>query len=104
MVLIGNINHKALWDRGAGRCVMPYDCYQNIPTKYKSELFASKLKIKAANGTYIKNNGKCDITFVIGDEIVYISFPLLTPVISTDYIRVQFFQSIPHRHLVGSTK
>ena len=31
MVLIGNRNHKALWDTCAGRCVMSYDCYQNIP-------------------------------------------------------------------------
>ena len=51
MVLIGNRNHKALWDTGASRCVMSYDCYQNITTKYKTELFGSKIKIKAANGT-----------------------------------------------------
>ena len=35
---------------------------------------------------------------------VYISFSLLRPVISTGYIGVQFCQSIPHRHLVGSIK
>ena len=51
MVKIGNRNHKALWDTGAGRCVMSYDCYQNIPTKFKTELFCNKIKIKASNGT-----------------------------------------------------
>ena len=74
MVLIGNRNNKAIWDTGAGRCVMPYDCYQNLPIKYKTKLSDSKIKIKAANGTYIKN-GECDITFVIGDE--RFTFPFL---------------------------
>ena len=25
---------KALWDSGAGKCVISFDWYQNIPTKY----------------------------------------------------------------------
>ena len=39
-----------------------------IPEKYKKELFANSIKIKAANGTIIKNNGECDITFRMGTE------------------------------------
>ena len=33
MVLIENRHHKALWDSGAGKCVISCDCYQTIPTK-----------------------------------------------------------------------
>ena len=33
LVLIGNIHHKALWDSGAGKCVISFDCYKSIPTK-----------------------------------------------------------------------
>ena len=54
---------------------MSYDCYQSIPQKYNTELFDSRIRIKAANDIYIKNNGKCDITFVIGDE--RFEFPFL---------------------------
>ena len=68
MVLIGNICHEALRDLGAGKCVISFDCYQSIPTKYKPELYPSSIKIKAANGTFITNKGECDLTFVIGDE------------------------------------
>ena len=50
MVLIGNRHHKALWDSGAGKCVISFDCYQSIPTKYKTILYPSSIKIKAANG------------------------------------------------------
>ena len=46
MVLVGNIHHKALWDSGAGKCVICFDCYQSIPTKYKNELYPSNIKIK----------------------------------------------------------
>ena len=75
MVLLGNRQHKALWDSGAGKCVMSFDCYQSIPTKYKTELYPSRIKIKAANGTFITNKGECDLTFVIGDE--RLTFPFL---------------------------
>ena len=54
MFLIGNRHQNALWNSGAGRCVMSYDCYQIIPKKYKTELFDSRIRIKAINGTYIK--------------------------------------------------
>ena len=75
MVLLGNRHHKALWDSGAGKCVMSFNYYQNIPTKYKTELYPSRIKIKAANGTFITNKGECDLTFVIGNE--RFTFPFL---------------------------
>ena len=75
MVFMGNRHHKALWDSGAGKCVMSFDCYQSIPTKYKTELYPSRIKIKAANSTFITNKGECDLTFVIGDE--RFTFPFL---------------------------
>ena len=68
MVLIGIDTTKALWDSGAGKCVVSFDCYQSIPTKYKTELYPSRIKIKATNGTFITNKGECDLTFMIGDE------------------------------------
>ena len=52
-----------------------FDCYQSIPTKYKTELYPSSIKIKAANGTLITNKGECDLTFVIGDK--RFTFPFL---------------------------
>ena len=51
MVFMGNRHHEALWDSSAGKCVMSFDCYQSIPTKYKTELYPSRIKIKGANGT-----------------------------------------------------
>ena len=59
-------SHKALWDSGAGQCVLSFDCYKAIPAKYKIDLFTSPIKIKAANGTMIENKGKCNLTFKIG--------------------------------------
>ena len=75
MVLIGNRHKKALWDSCAGKCVISFDCYQSIPIKYKTEVYPSIIKIKAANGTVITNKGECDLTFVIGDE--KFTFPFL---------------------------
>ena len=37
--------------RGQFKCVLSFDCYNAIPAKYKSDLFTSPIKIKAANGT-----------------------------------------------------
>ena len=65
MVLVGNRHHKALWDSGAGKCVISFNCYQSTPTKYKTELNPSRIKIKAASGTFITNKGECDLTFAI---------------------------------------
>ena len=67
--------HKVLWDSGACKCVLSLESYQMIPDKYKTDLFSSNIKIKAANGTIIKNNGECDITFRMGTE--KFTFPFL---------------------------
>ena len=67
---------QALWDSGAGKCVMSFDCHQSIPMKYKTELYPSRIKIKAANGTFITNKGECDLTFVIDDK--RFTFPFLS--------------------------
>ena len=45
----GKKAHKALWDSGACKCVLSLESYKMIPEKYKTELFASSIKIKAAN-------------------------------------------------------
>ena len=66
LIKIGNRNHKALWDSGAGKCVISYDKYKTIPEKLKTQLSSSKIMIKAANGSTIENKGECDITFKIG--------------------------------------
>ena len=71
----GKRSHKALWDSGAGQCVLSFDCYNAIPAKYKTDLFTSPIKIKAANGTLIENKGECDITFKIGS--IKFTFPFL---------------------------
>ena len=72
---IGARNHKALWDSGAGRCIMSYDCYNSLHPKYKTELFPSSVRIKASNGTFIANKGECDITLKINNE--RFTFPFL---------------------------
>ena len=59
---------KALWDSGAGRCVISYECYNEISPKFKSDLFTCDIRLKAANGTFIRNNGECEIPFKIGQE------------------------------------
>ena len=66
LIKIGERNYKALWDSGAGKCVISYDKYKTIPEKLKTQLFPSKILIKAANGSMIENKGECDITFKIG--------------------------------------
>ena len=53
----GKITHKALWDSGACKCVLSLESYNMIPDKYKTDLFPSSIKIKAANGTIIDNSG-----------------------------------------------
>ena len=60
MVLIGNRHQKVLCKSGAGKCVISFDCYQSIPTKFKTELYPSCIKTKAVNGTFITNKGECD--------------------------------------------
>ena len=65
LIKIGERNYKALWVSGAGKCVISYDKYKTIPEKLKTQLFPSKILIKAANGSVIENKGECDITFKI---------------------------------------
>ena len=36
--------------------------------KFKSDLFTSDIRLKAANGTFIRNKGECEISFKIGKE------------------------------------
>ena len=55
----GKKTHRALLDSGACKCVLFLESYQMIPDKYKTDLFSSNIKIKAANGTMTKNNGEC---------------------------------------------
>ena len=68
MVSAGKRSFKALWDSSAGRCVISYECYNKIAPKFKSDLFTSDIRLKAANGTFIRNKGECEISFKIGQE------------------------------------
>ena len=68
MVNAGKRSFKALWDSGAGRCVISHECYNKISPKFKSDLFTSDIRLKAANGTFIRNKGECEISFKIGQE------------------------------------
>ena len=71
----GKKTHKALWDSGACKCVLSLESYKMIPDKYRTDLFSSNIKIKAANRAIIKNNGECDIPFRMGTE--KFTFPFL---------------------------
>ena len=75
ITMIGDRSQKALWDSGAGRCIISYDCYSSLHPKYKAELFPSSVKIRAANGTCIPNRGECDVTFKMNKE--RFTFPFL---------------------------
>ena len=68
MVNAGKRSFKALWNSGAGRCVISYECYNKISPKFNSDLFTSDIRLKAANGTFIRNKGECEISFKIGQE------------------------------------
>ena len=65
---INNRSQKALWDLGACRGVISFDYYNSLHHQYKTELFQVKIRIKAANGTFITNEGESDITLRINDE------------------------------------
>ena len=75
ITVIGDRSQKALWDSGAGRCIISYDCYNSLHPKYKMELSPSSVKIRAANGMFIPNKGECDVTFKINKE--RFTFPFL---------------------------
>ena len=66
MVNAGKRSFKALWDSGTGRFVISYEYYNKISPKFKSDLFTSDIRLKAANGTFIRNKGECEISFKIG--------------------------------------
>ena len=68
MVNAGKRSFKALWDSGAGRCVISYECYNKILPKFRSDLFISDIRLKTTNGTFITNKGECEISFKIGQE------------------------------------
>ena len=72
---IGNRSQKALWDSGAGRCIISYDCYNSLHPKYRTELFPSSVRIRATNRTFIANKDECDITLKINGE--RFTFPFL---------------------------
>ena len=75
ITVIGDGSQKTLWDSGAGRCIISYDCYNCLHAKYKMELFPISMKISAANSTFIPNKGECDVTFKINKE--RFTFPFL---------------------------
>ena len=75
ITVIGARNQKALWDSGAGRCIISYDCYNRLHPKYKTELFLSSVRIRTNNGAFISNRGECDVTFKINKE--RFTFPFL---------------------------
>ena len=92
---IGNRDQKALWDSGAGRCVISYVCYNRLHPKYKTELFSSQIRIGAANGTSVPNKGECDIAFEIAG--VGFTFPFLcSDQLSQDMILGLNFQKAYH--------
>ena len=80
ITMIGARSQKALWDSGAGRCIISYNCYNSLQPKYKTGLFPSSVIIRAANGTFIANKEDCDITLKINNEF-HIPFPLFRPIV-----------------------
>ena len=75
MTVIAARSQKPLRDSGAGRSVISYGCYNSLHHKYKTELFPSSVKIRAASGMFIPNKGECDVTFKINKE--RFTFPFL---------------------------
>ena len=73
--MIGAKSQKTLWDSGAGRRIISYDCYNSLHPKYKIKLFPGSVKIRAGNGTFIANKGESDITLKINNE--RFTFPFL---------------------------
>ena len=57
-----------MWDSCPGRCAISYECYNIISPKFKSDLFTSDIRLKAANITFIRNKRECKISFKIGQE------------------------------------
>ena len=74
-----------MWDTGAGKCVISKEKYDSIPSSCKSELKPSNILIRAAEGSIIKNDGECDITFKIGPQRFTFSF-LVSNALTQDII------------------
>ena len=74
MVKAGKRSFKALWDLGAGRCVISYECYNKISPKFKLDLFTSDIRLKTANGAFIRNKGECENYFNIVQETFRLPF------------------------------
>ena len=75
ITVIGARSQRVLWDSGPGRYIISYDCYNSLHPKYKTELFPSIVKIRAANSTFILNRAECDVTFKINKEWFTFPFP-----------------------------
>ena len=73
--MIQNRSYKALRDSGAVKCVLSLDCYQSISPKFQTELYESSIKIRADNGSFIKNRVECYLTFKINSK--QFTFPFL---------------------------
>ena len=84
-IKIGDRSYKTLWDTGAGKCVISKEKYDSIPSSCKSELKPSNILIRAAEGSIIKNDGECDITFKIGPQRFTFSF-LVSNALTQDII------------------
>ena len=46
LIKIGERNYKALWDSGAGKCVISYDKYKSIPEKLKTPAISKQISDK----------------------------------------------------------
>ena len=70
MATIRNRSYKALWDSGVAKCVLPLDCYQSISPKFKTELYESSIKIRAASGSFIKiRDEEFTFSFLFSDQL-----------------------------------
>ena len=100
MVNAGKRSFKALWDSGAGRYVISYECYNKISPKFKSDLFTSEIRLKAANGTFIRNKGECEISFKIGQRNIQIPIPVFRSIISGTDFRPQLCTNFSHWYIL----
>ena len=99
VITISNRSQKVLWDLGAVRCVISFDWNNSLHNIYKTELFPSKIRIKALNGTFT-NKGECDITLKINDEKFTFPFLCSNQLSQQMIIGHNFSISIPHWHIL----
>ena len=91
--MIGNRSQKALWDSGAGTCIISYDCYNSLHPRYGTELFPSNVKIRVPNGTFIANKGECDDTLKVNDDRFTFPFLCLDQVLQQMMLGHNFFKA-----------